>query len=151
MRPLWRRLIGDLRPLGVSAPPYGPAESAVALGKIPVIDVGTARLLRGGQIRVRGEIDRYSADGVVFKDGRKERFDAVVLATGFRPALDFFLSEANKVTDERGYPVAHGRRTALPGLYFCGFHIVSTGLLREIGREAQLIARDIAQSLSAAG
>lgn len=142
-RPLWRRLIGDLRPHGLATPPYGPAMSVVTLGRIPVIDVGTVRKLQGGQIRVHGQIARFTANGVEFVDGREERFDAVVLATGFRPAIGSFLTQAEQVTDARGYPIAHGRRTGLPGLYFCGFHIVSTGLLREIGREARRIARDI--------
>jgi cation diffusion facilitator CzcD-associated flavoprotein CzcO len=143
MRPLWRRLIGDLRPLGLSTPPYGPTTSASKLGKIPVIDVGTVRLLREQRIGVRGAIDRFTADGVRFGDGRQERFDAVVLATGYHPGLHSFLPEAAAVTDAKGYPRASGRRTALPGLYFCGFRIVSTGLLREIGREAARITRDL--------
>lgn len=148
LRPLWRRLIGDLRPLGLSAPPYGPAVSAVTLGRIPVIDVGTVRHLKRGRIRVRGEVARFVANGVVFTNGSVERFDAVVLATGFQPAIDSFLAGAATITDSRGYPLAHGRRTTLPGLYFCGFHNVSTGLLREIGREAKLIVRDIAAASS---
>lgn len=150
MRPLWHRLIGDLRPLGLPAPPYGPAESAVVRGKIPVIDVGTVRLLKAGQIRVRGAVARFTPDGVLFTDGRAERFDAVVLATGFRPALDAFLPQAAAVTNPRGYPQAHGRRTALPGLYFCGFHNVPTGLLHEIGWEAKRIGRDIAAQAASA-
>jgi cation diffusion facilitator CzcD-associated flavoprotein CzcO len=32
----------------------------------------------------------------------------------------------------------------LPGLYFCGFKVVPTGMLREMGREAQRIAESIA-------
>jgi hypothetical protein len=143
-RPLWRRLLGDLRPLGLTVPPYGPTESVAARGRIPVIDVGTVRLLQEGEIEVRGAIARFIPDGVAFADGREQQFDAIVLATGMHPALDAFLEEAAAVTDERGYPLAHGRRTAIPGLYFCGFHTVATGVLREIGREARRIGRDIA-------
>jgi hypothetical protein len=55
------------------------------------------------------------------------------------------------VTDAVGVPRTSGYETALPGLYFCGFTNVSTGLLREIGIEAQRIARAIAgRSRSAA-
>ena len=132
-------------PSASPAPPYGPAESAVSRGKIPVIDVGTVRLLSRRMIQAHGAIARFTVDGVVFTDGREEQFDTVLLATGFHPALDTFLAQAAKVTDSRGYPLAHGGRTALPGLYFCGFHNVSTGLLREIGREAKRIGRDIAK------
>lgn len=150
MRPLWRRLVGDLRPLGLTTPPYGPAVSGTVHGRIPVIDVGTARLLQARRIRVRGAIAQFTADGVVFTDGSEAPFDAVVLATGFHPALDAFLPQAAAVTDERGYPLAHGQSTALPGLYFCGFHNVPTGLLREIGREAKGISHAIARQMATA-
>ncbi len=148
MRPLWRHLVGDLRPHGLRSPSYGPLTGAATLGRIPVIDVGTVQLLKGGHVRIFGEIDRLTADGVVFKDGKEAQFDAVVLATGFRPALDSFLVDVRAVTDSRKYPCEYGRRTSLPGLYFCGFHNVATGLLREIGREAIWIARDIAENRS---
>ena len=32
----------------------------------------------------------------------------------------------------------------LPGLYFCGFHVSPTGMLREIAIEAKRIARSVA-------
>ena len=37
-----------------------------------------------------------------------------------------------------------GKRAA-PGLYFCGFYVSPTGMLREIGREAKRIAKAIAR------
>ena len=40
-----------------------------------------------------------------------------------------FLADANHVLDPNGIPRTHGARTALPGLYFCGFHVVSTASL----------------------
>jgi hypothetical protein len=47
------------------------------------------------------------------------------------------------VLDERGAPRASGRETD-PGLYFCGFYVAPTGMLREIGIEADRIASSIA-------
>jgi hypothetical protein len=39
--------------------------------------------IRDGAIKVRGGIDHFTADGVAFLDATFERFDAVILATGF--------------------------------------------------------------------
>ena len=47
------------------------------------------------------------------------------------------------VTDASGTPLVSGRESPLPGLFFCGFHVAPTGMLREIGIEAQRIARAI--------
>jgi hypothetical protein len=73
----------------------------------------------------------------------------VILATGYRPALDEFLPEAASVVDEQGVPIRSGAETALPGLYFCGFRNRPTGLLREIGIEAKRIARAISRRSAA--
>ena len=54
---------------------------------MPLIDIGTLAKIRDGAIKVRGGIDRFTADGVVFADGKTEAFDAIILATGFRPDL----------------------------------------------------------------
>jgi hypothetical protein len=48
------------------------------------------------------------------------------------------------VLDGAGRPRAHGRETAVPGLYFCGYDPATTGLLRQLGLEARAIGRDIA-------
>jgi hypothetical protein len=51
------------------------------------------------------------------------------------------------VFDENGTPLSSGRETALPGLYFCGYSVVPTGMLREIGIEAAQISASIAGKL----
>lgn len=140
----WLRF-GRLARLGLSKPPYGPFRQVWRTGKIPLIDVGTIELIRRGHVAVRAGIERFTRDGVVFTDGCGEQFDAVVLATGFRPAVDEFMGPADRVTDGSGAPLASGRPAALPGLYFCGFRVSPAGMLREIAREAVQIARDIAE------
>jgi cation diffusion facilitator CzcD-associated flavoprotein CzcO len=124
-------VVGDYTPLGLQRATDGPLTSIARRGRIPLIDVGTTRLIRRGAIRTFPGIDRFTETGVAFANGQEERFDAVVLATGYRPALDELFPE----------PVG-GR----PGLYFCGFNVVSTGMLREIGREARGIAAAISSS-----
>ncbi|GAC1404622.1 MAG: NAD(P)/FAD-dependent oxidoreductase [Chloroflexota bacterium] len=146
MRPVWRHLVGDLRPYGLAPSDRGPLEEVAARGRIPVIDVGTVSVIRDGRLRAFGNVARFEAGGVVFEDGRTELFDAVILATGYRCGLESFLVDAAGVTDGRGYPLVSGGRTSLPGLYFCGFRNVATGLLRQISREARQISREIVRT-----
>ena len=74
-------------------------------------------------------------------------YDAIVLATGYRPRLAELLPRGGAdVLDERGLPRRHGRESELPGLFFVGFHSPITGMLREIGREARRVAAAIARA-----
>jgi pyruvate/2-oxoglutarate dehydrogenase complex dihydrolipoamide dehydrogenase (E3) component len=77
---------------------------------------------------------------VVFSKSESEKFDVVILATGFRPDLSNLLSEVKGVLNEQGVPFVDGRSTAEPGLYFCGLLLKRTGQLREIGIDAKRIA-----------
>jgi len=68
----------------------------------------------------------------------------VVLATGYRPALDELLPAWREVCDDTGVPRVSGGPTALPGLYFCGQFVSPAGMLREIGIEARRLAEHLA-------
>jgi hypothetical protein len=60
----------------------------------------------------------------------------------FRPDLRRLIPDAEGLLDGHGMPLVTGAATSLPGLYFCGQTTVPTGQLREIGIEAQRIAKD---------
>ena len=109
-------------------------------GHVPLIDIGTLAKIRDGSIKVRGGIDRFSVGGVAFADGKQEAFDAIVLATGFRPDLRRLVGDVDAF-DAQGMPRITGKPSA-PGLYFCGQITVPTGQLREIAIEAERIADD---------
>jgi len=147
-----RVAVGDLSSVGLRRPDEGLFTMAWRKGRIPLIDVGTVALVKKGAIRVVPDVERFTADGVAFKDGTERRFDAVVLATGFRARLDRFLEGAGRFVDERGYPRWHGREAPVadaPGLYFIGFANPPTGALREIAIEARRIARAVAERRAA--
>jgi cation diffusion facilitator CzcD-associated flavoprotein CzcO len=147
--PLVRASIGDITELGLRKLPYGPNVQIRSHGRIPLLDVGTIGLVRQGHIRVASGIRRFTPEGVEFDDGAVASFDGIVLATGYRPALADFLEGADRVTDEHGVPQKSGHET-LPGLYFCGFYVSPTGMLREIAIEARRIAASIAATSRAA-
>jgi cation diffusion facilitator CzcD-associated flavoprotein CzcO len=144
--PLLRAVVGDLTRYGLRKSPQGPITQIRRDGRIPLIDVGTIKLIKSGQIKVHPGIERFVEDAVLFADGTEEKFDAVIFATGYRPRVSSFLEEAPAAYDESGTPLSSGIEAPVPGLYFCGFHVSPTGMLRDIAREARQISAAIARS-----
>lgn len=142
-KPLLRLSVGDIRKAGLRRLPYGANTEIRKHGQIPLLDIGTMRKVRDGEIAIRPGVARFCAESVVFTDGRSEVVDAVVLATGYRPGLADFVKDTTNVTDEDGKPLTSGREIGQGGLYLCGFHVAATGMLREISKEARQIARTI--------
>jgi hypothetical protein len=87
--------------------------------------------IRAGRIGVHGEITRFTEDGVLFVDGSALAVDAVVLGTGYRPALEEFLVDWQAVCDVNGITLVSGGPTPMLGLYFCGRFVSPAGMLRE--------------------
>lgn len=143
--PILRAAVGDITRLGLRRLPYGPAVQVSEHQQIPLIDIGTIDLIRQGRIAVRPGIARFVGTGVEFVDGAIADYDAVILATGFRPALAELLPDTPGVLDPAGAPLVSGGVTASPGLFFCGFEVVPGGTLRQIGIEARAIAGLIAR------
>lgn len=139
-----RFAIGDLTKYGLRKLPYGPIAQMRQDARIPLIDVGTVKLIKEGHLTVYGGIQEFCEDGVIFTDGRQAQFNAVILATGYRPRVNAFLTGiAAAAYDANGTPLSSGRESAMPGLYFCGYHVSSSGMLREISIEARKISASI--------
>lgn len=145
MAPVLRLLYGDISRHGLRKMPYGPMTQIARDARIPLIDVGTMRLIRNGDIPVNDDVERFDGNDVVFVDGRRQRFDAVVIATGFRPRADSILEDGDQLVDADGCPLNSGDEVE-SGLFFCGFRVVQSGLLREIAAEARRIAGVIASA-----
>lgn len=148
--PVLKLALGDFEKLGLRRAIKGPRRMVEEDGRVPLIDIGTLARIRDGAIKLRGGIERFTTDGVVFSDGTAEKIDAVILATGFRPDLRRLLPDVDGVFDGHGMPLVTGRATTAPGLYFCGQITVPTGQLREIGIEAQRIAASAKAYLASA-
>lgn len=143
--PVLRIALGDLRRYGLRTPSSGPITQIQRTARIPLIDVGTIDLIKRGTVTIYPGIARFIPEGVVFEDGQHGAFAAVILATGYRPRVDSFLQGVPAAYDAQGVPLSSGQAAA-PGLYFCGYHVTQTGMLREIGLEARRIAAAIAQN-----
>lgn len=141
--PILHAVIGDITKYGLRKLPYGPATQIRNDKHIPLIDVGTLELIKQGHITVHSGVEEFTENGVKFLDGKEAQFDAVILATGYRPRVDAFL-DATNIYDENGTPVSSGREASAPGLYFCGYYVSPTGMLREIAIEARRVSAAIA-------
>lgn len=145
---LRRLTVGDLSRFGLTAPELPPNAQLRELGKTPVIDVGTLDRIRSGEIEVLGQIDRLEGREIVFADGERRAFDAVILATGYRPALSDLLADLAADLPDPPPVVGTG---SLRGLYFIGFdNHHPGGVLGAIFRESEEIVEHLTDDLTLA-
>ena len=126
----------------------GRLASRLAFGNLaplgfPLIDVGTIAAIKRGEIAVKPGIARLTETGAVFADDSAAEVDAIVLATGFRAALEEFVAIAG-VLDDGGSPRDWRGGGACPNIFFVGYEIVPTGHLRQIAIRAQAVAAELA-------
>jgi cation diffusion facilitator CzcD-associated flavoprotein CzcO len=143
--PAIRLALGSLASAGLTKAAKGPLQSVAEDGRVPLIDIGTLAEIRAGRIKIRSEVASFAAEGVAFRQSPAERFDAAILATGFRPDLRPLLPDAKGVLSASGAPLVSGQPAAEPGLYFCGAIVSPTGQLRQIAIEATAIAETVAK------
>ncbi|RWC88280.1 MAG: NAD(P)/FAD-dependent oxidoreductase [Mesorhizobium sp.] len=136
-------VLGRLEKFGLRRPKQGLLQQIALASRIPVIDVGTIGKIREGAIKVAPDIAEISERGARFVDGGHGEFDAILFATGYRPGYAKFLDPG--IQPDRSGVTAQASDL---GLYLVGFHNAVTGLLREIGIEAQAIADDIRHRLN---
>ncbi len=144
-RPILRAVMGDITKSGLRKLPRGPLTQIQRDSRIPLIDVGTLELIKRGHVTLCPGIEGFTSDEVIFTDGKHGRYESVILATGYRPRVNAFLQGASEAHDENGTPFTSGRESALPGLYFCGYFVSPTGMLRQIALEAASIGAAIAR------
>jgi putative flavoprotein involved in K+ transport len=127
------------------------APAQASLGDIVMVEPVREARDRGvlGSVRL---FERFTADGVVWSDGRKEAVDAVIWCTGFRPALDHLaplgvIDSAERV-DVVGTRSAAERRLWLVGYgNWTGF---ASATLIGVGRSARATVDEITRLLAPA-
>jgi cation diffusion facilitator CzcD-associated flavoprotein CzcO len=144
--PAIRIALGSLAAAGLRKAAKGPLQSIAEDGRVPLIDIGTLAAIRAGRIKIRGDVASFTADSVVFRPSPAERFDAAILATGFRPDLRQLLPDAKGALSPSGAPLVSGRATSEAGLFFCGAIVSPTGQLRQIAIEATAIAEIVVEA-----
>lgn len=135
--------VGNLSPYGLNRPDMAPSKQLRTLGKTPVIDVGTIRQIKRGNIRVFRGIQSFGKSEVNFTDGQSLQLDAVVLATGYMPSVTDVLEGVDSCLNDQGNPTALWSDDH-PGLYFLGFDPYSNGILKGIHDDSEKILNQIA-------
>jgi cation diffusion facilitator CzcD-associated flavoprotein CzcO len=143
-----RLAFGNVARYGMARPALGPLTTYKLRRRVPIIDVGTIAAVKRGDIAVKPAVERFTEIGAVFADGSTGEFDAAVLATGYRPALEEIVGIPG-VLDDEGYP-RDWKGGAHPGLFFVGYTQPPTGLLREIAIQAEAVAVQIARAADSA-
>lgn len=138
--------LGSTSKYGLRRYEEGPLSIKKKLRKTPVLDPGTYRLIKNGDIKVLPAIARFTEKGAEFTDGQNENFDAVVFATGYRSNVcDWLFNEKDSFTPE-GIPKSPTLESwkGKKGLYTVG--LTGAGI-PGVWIESQRIAEDIEQNL----
>nr|XP_027084116.1 indole-3-pyruvate monooxygenase YUCCA6-like [Coffea arabica] len=137
-----RLLLGDTARYGLHRPQMGPLQLKNLSGKTPVLDVGTLAKIKAGDIKVSPGIQRLRPLSAEFVNGKTEKFDAIILATGYKSNVPSWLKEKEMFSVKDGLPkrpFPNGWKGE-SGLYAVGF--TKRGLLGA-SMDAKRIADDI--------
>jgi amino acid transporter len=130
-------LVGDLTRYGLPAPDHD------ALASHPIMNTQVLHHLAHGDLVAKPDIDHFTADGVVFKDGSAEEFDTVMLCTGYQYQIPFLDPEL--FTWKQGHPQLYlnvFNRTH-DSLYVLGFIEFADAAYKRFDEMAQLVVMDI--------
>ncbi|XAR58690.1 Indole-3-pyruvate monooxygenase [Bertholletia excelsa] len=137
-------ILGNTEKYGLRRPATGPLELKNTQGKTPVLDIGALEKIRSGDIAVVPGIQRFSGNNVELVGGQILEMDSVVLATGYRSNVPFWLQET-EFFSKNGFP-----RRPFPngwkgkaGLYAVGF---TRRGLAGASSDAVKIAKDITKA-----
>jgi cation diffusion facilitator CzcD-associated flavoprotein CzcO len=130
----WLRLaIGAWQKYGLPSPASAP------LVRPPTVNGSILGALRDGRVIARRGIERYDGHAVHFTDGRREDFDAIVAATGFRVSFPF-LTEQPPLYLNMMHPT-------IPSLYFIGLFQPVGCVWRLADHQARIAALQICGAL----
>lgn len=125
--------------IGIPGNPLPPVQA------YPVVGFKLPDAVKRGDVRALPGIERFYEDGVIFENGERVAFDAVVLATGYRPALDF-LDDDLVSFNNRGWVEfdADYRSTQHRSLFLAGYAYPATsGWIQNMQRVARKIGRNL--------
>jgi len=113
-----------------------------------------ARLIRSEEVRTTGLIARFDREKVHMANGSVETADAILWATGYRPALAHLPAEIARDA-ETGLPRLDDTESRdLPGFHFLGLDAqtdFTSRMLRGLRRDAVRLARKLAAGTPSAG
>jgi cation diffusion facilitator CzcD-associated flavoprotein CzcO len=123
-----------------------PQPSDTKCPDVPLIGFHLVDALRAGTIQLKGGITEFTPSGARFADGSDQPFDDVILATGYRAAVQSLGDQIQR--DQCGFPRRLDRVQSAdqPNLYFVGHNYDTRGALRNIAYDARQVAQRLASS-----
>lgn len=117
------------------------------VGGTLVLDGGHyQKALEAGKLARRPMFTALEGDAVVWSDGSREKTDTVLLATGYRPSLDYL--QPLGALDADGMPLHSGGLSLThPGLVYLGLEFqrsFASNTLRGVGRDAAYVIPPLA-------
>ena len=130
-------LVGDLTRLGLPAPDHD------ALASHPIMNNQVLHHLSHGDLLAKPDVERLTADGVVFKDGSVEQIDVVLLATGYEYKVPFI--DDDLLVLKSGHPQLYLNvfSREVDSLYVLGFIEFADAAYKRFDEMAQLVMIDI--------
>jgi cation diffusion facilitator CzcD-associated flavoprotein CzcO len=135
---IYRRVVGRMEDYGLPKPDHELFESHGT-----VSDEFPSRVA-AGDIQIRPELARLDGDGVVFTDGRREKVDVIVWATGYNVTLPFFDREFLNVEDNRLPLYRRMFKPGMDGLIFIGLLQSTVTIFTIAEKQARLAAAYLA-------
>jgi cation diffusion facilitator CzcD-associated flavoprotein CzcO len=146
MRLVRKKEIGDLTEYGLPVPEEGLFSRLRRLSVAPaIVDKEVIQAIRDRRIEIVAGVESLDETGLTLADRTRIEPDAVVAATGYRPALEPIVGHLG-VLNERGVPHAAQGQEAAPGLRFVGYRPLPAHI-GHMGREARRAAKQIAAGL----
>lgn len=133
-----KKAIGNMEDYGLPKPDHEPLDAHPSVSGEFLTRVGC------GDILPKGAMERLVPDGVVFADGTKEEFDAIIWATGYKVSFPFF-RDTELIPVENHFPLY--KRIVKPGynnLYFLGLAQPLPTLVNFAEQQSKLVAGHLA-------
>lgn len=136
----WMRIIGyDTFPFWRFGITVGSPSGAIDMGSYK-------NKLQSGQLEQNDMFKKIYSEGVIWKDGTKEKVDSIIFATGFQSIIPY-LHGVEGALDNRGYAVQKGGvSSTVPGLYYLGLsgqRSFASATLRGVGSDANYVVKHL--------
>ncbi|MAT07138.1 MAG: monooxygenase [Acidimicrobiaceae bacterium] len=132
-----KKSIGKMENYGLPKPDHEPLDAHPSVSGEFLTRVGC------GDIVAKGAMERLDGDGAVFADGSRERFDAIVWATGYNVTFPFLQQPELRPEDNR-FPLY--KRMVKPGwenLFFLGLAQPLPTLVNFAEQQSKLVVEAI--------
>jgi hypothetical protein len=104
------------------------------------------KLIKKGIVRIFRDIEKIKGNIIHFEGGSQETFDAIIMATGYKTGIEKIVQISPERADDIQLDIKRRKYFGQDNLYFCGFYVSPTGMLREINIESGYIADTINES-----